>query len=949
MIKDLALAYTKEVALLRTECEVEKAPPWACDSSKTRISAWHSAVASPSNLEARPFSPYPSIHPMTQDPSNLAKVPDAAAALTPAMRQYQQFKAQYPQYILFFRMGDFYEMFWEDARIATKVMGVALTSRSRGGLDAEDAIPMAGVPFHAVDGYLRRMISAGYKVAICEQTEDLASAKGVIKREVVRLMTPGTLTDEPLLDGRSDNYLAAVAFNVTKSDGYRAALCWIELSTGSCTALSGSERQVLDEIARLHPAEILIPELPSGQLHDVAKRIQALGINSLTPRPGWQFTAHHAHELMQKQWGVSTAAGFGFTDDDPAVFAVAAVLAYLEETQKSSLSHLRPLSRHTIETHLAIDPASWRSLEIERTVRSGLTEGSLLSAIDRTCSTMGGRLLRHWVRSPLRDIEHIRARQDAITALLDSPPHLSTLVDKLTNVVDIERIIARICVNRASPRDLASLAKSLRSLPDLFTALASFQNHQQVAPELINLKEFAAEQAAYLDAAIRPDPEPHLREGGVIADGFDAELDRLREIGDHSTQWLAKYQARLIAESSIPTLKVGYNKVFGYYIEVTDTHREKIPQAWTRKQTVKNAERYITAELKEFENEALGARDRATAMEQRIFEQVRQTLLPVVPGFQELSDGLARLDVLCALATLARERRYCRPTMTTERTFDVVDGRHPVLDLQLGNEFVANDVRFGPDDSLLLITGPNMAGKSTYIRQVALIALMAHIGSYVPAKSATIGLVDRLFTRIGASDELHAGQSTFMVEMVETANILNNATDRSLVVLDEIGRGTSTLDGLSLAWALAEHIAANIRCRTLFATHYHELTELAERFKGVKNLNVAVREWEDQVVFLHRIVEGGTDRSYGIHVARLAGVPKPVLERARQLLSELQVHHVGNANAPKSRRKDTDDTQLQLFGDPSKKLVDALKAVNLDSLTPAQAFDLIRKLRQGIE
>ena len=883
---------------------------------------------------------------MSQTTTDNTKPPEPA--LTPAMRQYQQFKAQCPNYILFFRMGDFYEMFWDDARTANKVLGVALTSRSRGGLDGQDAIPMAGVPFHAVDGYLRRMITAGYKVAICEQVEDPTSAKGLIKREVVRLMTPGTLTDEPLLDGRADNHLAAVAFTVMKHAGYRAGLCWVELSTGACTAMSGTEQQVLDEIARLRPAELLVPELPSGQMHDIAKQIQELGINSLTPRPGWQFTAHHATEQIQRQWGVSTTEGFGFTADDPAIFATAGVLSYLEETQKSHLAHLRPLRRHAVETHLSIDPASWRSLEIDRTVRSGQAEGSLLHAIDRTKSTMGARLLRQWVRSPLRDIEHIQARQNAVAALLQSPQGLKTLVAKLDNVCDIERIIARLAVNRVSPRDLASLGRSLSSLPEVFDALQAMDNHAQIAPELLGLRPFCLDQANYIIAAILPTPEHHLREGGVIAKGFDPELDRLRTLSEDSNTWLANYQSQLIAQTNISTLKVGYNKVFGYYIEVTESHRDKAPQNWTRKQTVKNAERYITAELKQFENEALSARDRAIAMEQRLFEQIRQTLLPHVAPFQELAEGLARLDVLCSLATLAQERRYCRPEIVEERTYHVIDGRHPVLDIQLGNEFVANDVRFDADDSLLLITGPNMAGKSTYIRQVALIALLAHIGSYVPAKSVTIGVVDRLFTRIGASDELHTGQSTFMIEMIETANILNNATDRSLVVLDEIGRGTSTLDGLSLAWAMAEHIAANIHCRTLFATHYHELTELADRFKGVRNLNVAVREWEDQIIFLHRIIEGGTDRSYGIHVARLAGIPKPVLQRARQLLSELAVHHVGSTQGPKSRRKEDDTQQLQLFIDPAQQIAADLRQLNLDTLTPIQAFDLLRDIKSKL-
>jgi DNA mismatch repair protein MutS len=865
--------------------------------------------------------------------------------LSPAMRQYQQFKSQYPNYVLFFRMGDFYEMFWEDAKLASKVLGVTLTSRSRGGLDADDAIPMAGVPFHSVEGYLRRMIAAGYKVAICEQAEDPALARGVIRREVVRLMTPGTLTDDPLLDGSTDNYLAAVAFHVTKSNGYRAGLAWVELSTGACIAASGSEGQILDEIARLRPAEVLVPELPSGREHEFAQRIRGLGVNAVTARAGWQFTPHHAAEQIRKQWQVKTAGGFGFSDDDPAVFAAAAILSYLEETQKTSLAHLRPLRRHVVEDHLSIDPASWRSLEIDRTIRSGSTEGSLLSAIDRTRTSMGGRLLRQWLRTPLFDAEHIQARQAAIAAFLETPSGLRAVGEKLEDVCDIERIIGRISVGRANPRDLAALGKCLKSLPDLLDKLAALSHVSEIAPELMELREFCEAQAIYLAGAIKSDPAPHLREGGVIADAFDPELDRLHSIGSNSQQWLAKYQATLASETGITSLRVGFNKVFGYYIEVTDTHRAKVPNAWSRKQTIKNAERYVTDELKKFEDEALGAQDKAIALEQRLFEDIRQALLPHVPTFQELAYGLARIDVLSSLAALAADRHYCRPEISDQRELEIVDGRHPVLDQQLGSEFVANDTHFAEDDSLSLITGPNMAGKSTYIRQVALITLLAQIGSYVPARSATIGLVDRLFTRVGASDELHAGHSTFMVEMTETANILNNATARSLVILDEIGRGTSTLDGLSLAWAIAEHIASTVRCRTLFATHYHELTDLAQQFKGVKNLNVAVREWEDQVVFLHRIVEGGTDRSYGIHVARLAGVPKPVIERARKLVSELAVHHVGHNRAAKNRRKE-DEAQLPLFTDPAQELLKALAVVELEKLTPVRAFDLLRQWKE---
>jgi DNA mismatch repair protein MutS len=870
------------------------------------------------------------------------------AALSPAMRQYQQFKSQYPGYVLFFRMGDFYEMFWDDAKLAAKVLGVALTSRSRGGLDAADAIPMAGVPFHAVDGYLRKMIAAGHRVAICEQAEDPKEAKGVIRREVVRLMTPGTITDDPLLDGRADNYLAAVAFGISKADGYRAALAWVELSTGDCVAMSGNEGQVLDEIARLQPAEVLVPELASGAPHEISEPIKSAGKIAVTIRPGWQFTAHHAKEELRKQWQIATTEGLGFAEDDPAIMATAALLSYLQETQKTSLAHIRLLRRHRAEDHLAIDPSSWRSLEIDRTVRSGGTAGSLLGAIDRTRTSMGARLLRQWLRTPLGDVQHIEARQGAIAALLAAPEELKAIAENLSEVCDIERIMGRVSLGRVPPRDLAALARSLASLPGLLDLLSMLAGAADIAPELAALRPFCVERGKYLASAIMSDPAPHLREGGVIAAGFDPELDRLRQIGQNSNQWLAEYQSRLASETTIPSLRVGYNKIFGYYIEVTDAHRPKIPQVWTRKQTVKNAERYITEDLKKFETEALGAQDRAIALEQQLFERVRQELLEHVPTFSELAQGLARLDVLTSLGVLARDRRYCKPQITETRELEIIEGRHPVLEQTLGSEFVANDLKLTEADTLALITGPNMAGKSTYIRQVALLTLMAQIGSYIPARSATIGIADRIFARIGASDEIHSGQSTFMVEMIETANILNNATDHSLVILDEIGRGTSTLDGLSLAWAIAEHIAADVRCRTLFATHYHELTDLAARFTGVKNLNVAVREWEDQVVFLHRIVEGGTDRSYGIHVARLAGVPREVLDRARQLLSELAVQHVGQPKISK-RRHARDPDQLQLFEDPATVVARMIAETKSEELTPQQALDLLHELKKKLQ
>ena len=510
--------------------------------------------------DAAPLAPPPPIDP---------------AKLSPAMRQYRQFKDQHPGYVLFFRMGDFYEMFWDDARVASRVLGVALTSRNKG---QPDEIPMAGVPFHAVEGYLRKMIVAGHRVALCEQMEDPAAAKGVVRREVVRLMTPGTLTDDALMDGRSDNHLAAVAFHVTKADGYRAALAWVELSTGACVALSGTEQQVLDEAARLRPAEVLIPEQPSGQPHPIGAKLTGVGLPMVTPRPGWQFTPHHAKEQVQRQWGVRGTGGFGFNDDDPAVLATAAVLSYLEETQRAAgTAHLRPLRRHAVDDFLAIDPASWRSLEVDRTVRTNSTEGSLLSAIDRTRTPMGARTLRQWLRYPLRDADHIAARQSAVAALMASPSVLADVTAALDGVCDVERIVGRVAVGRAGPRDLSALARCVSALPDFLAKLAALPAAADVAPELVALAPFCAEQAAYLQSAIKSDPSPHLRDGGVIAAKFDPELDRLTQLGTNSQQWLAEYQAKLTAETNITSLKVGYNKVFGYYIEVTNTHKDKAP------------------------------------------------------------------------------------------------------------------------------------------------------------------------------------------------------------------------------------------------------------------------------------------------------------------------------------------------------------------------------------
>jgi DNA mismatch repair protein MutS len=679
--------------------------------------------------------------------------------------------------------------------------------------------------------------------------------------------------------------------------------------------------------------------------------VRQRGIQGTVSRPGWQFSERHGLEELSRQWGVLTANGFGFADDEPAVAAVGAALSYLAETQRENARHLRPPARFEPGRHLQIDPASYRSLEIERTTRTGGHEGSLLCAVDRTKTPMGGRLLRDWLRAPLTEVKEIEQRQEAVAVLKRESGALRGVREKLSEICDVERILGRLAVSRATPRDLASLSETLSGIPALLELLRDLP---EVAGGLPELAEFCGAQCGFLRSAIKPDPAPHLREGNVIARGYSRELDELRSIGRDSQQWLAQYQQQLAGQTGIPSLKIGYNRVFGYYVEVSHAHRDKpLPGAWTRRQTTKNAERLITPELKAFEDKALGAESKAIRLEQELFEQVRNALLPHVPQFQQLAARLARIDVLAGFAALSLERDYCRPAVVQGRVLEIVDGRHPVLEQSLGSEFVANSATFRETDTLALITGPNMAGKSTFIRQVALIVLLAQCGSDVPAKSATIGACDKLFTRIGASDELYAGQSTFMVEMTETANLLNNATDRSLVILDEIGRGTSTLDGLSLAWAIAEHIARKLGCRCLFATHYHELTKLAEELPGVKNLNVAVRQWEEQIIFLHRIVDGPASQSYGIQVAKLAGVPAGVVERASELLGHLKVHHGESPDRPAALippPQSREQWQMSLFTVQEtppelREIGRQLGELDPDELSPREAHELLRGLR----
>ncbi|MCP4612284.1 MAG: DNA mismatch repair protein MutS [Planctomycetes bacterium] len=865
--------------------------------------------------------------------------------LTPAMKQFHKFKQQHPDSILFFRMGDFYETFYEDAKTCSKVLGLTLTSRSK----ATNPIPLAGVPYHAVDGYLKKMLQAGYKVAVCEQVENPKTAKGVVKRDVVRIVTPGTLTDDMLLTAKEDNFLCAVSMG-TK---HRAAISWVDISTGHFFAQELPEDRLLDELLRLSPAECLLAdrrgELFEAETKKLVNDITQLTNAVVTERPGWYFDPYQARQRLLKHFGTATLEGFGISDgEDGLICPAGAVIEYLNETQKTTLGHIRNLKKISRQNFLQIDPTSLRSLEILRTIRTESTKGSLLDSLDETITGMGGRMFRNWLCMPLCDLGAIARRQDAVEEIKNIDGILPELRKLFSNISDTERIAARISTFRASPRDLVALTSTLRQIPHLRGILEQFG--AELLVQLAGQCDSMDELADLLESAIKPEPPSHLRDGGVIKTGFSEELDRLRSISTDGRSWLQDYQKEQSERTGIANLKIGFNKVFGYYIEVSHSAADKVPVEYVRKQTIKNAERYITEKLKEFETQALSADDKALELEQQLFEQLRRQSAQYINRLQKLADTIAQCDCLTGLAYLAHRRNYVRPKLTTGREFIIKEGKHPVLSEMLGSQFVPNDIALtGAAGDILIITGPNMSGKSTYIRQAALLVLMAQTGSFIPAEEAEISLVDRIFTRVGASDELVRGQSTFMVEMTETANIINNATDKSLVILDEVGRGTSTYDGLSLAWAITEYIAGKIKCRTLFATHYHELTELAELFGNVKNCNVAVREWMDDVVFLHKILPGGTDKSYGIHVAKLAGLPKTILERSKEILEELESTFQKEATGEHlSKHKTKEPDKDSLFVQKHKSVLDKLSSTDVNNLTPIEAINLLNQIKNEI-
>ena len=865
--------------------------------------------------------------------------------MTPMMKQFLLVKEKHKDAIVLFRAGDFYETFYEDAEIASRVLGITLTSRNKG---SDNPVPMAGVPYHAVDPYVRKLILAGYKVAICEQIEDPKLAQGLVQRDVARVITPGTLTDDSLLESKSSNYLAAVY-----PDGDLVGLAWVDLSSGRFIAADVAVDQLMDELARIAPAECLLPESAHAAGGEAVARIQQALQAPITPRPDHTFERRTAMKSLLEHFKVLNLAGFGCDDLGPAVQAAGAAVDYLNETQKTSLGHIGKLEKLESDRYVLLNETTQRSLELVETMRTRERRGSLLWVLDKTVTAMGARLLREWIIYPLRDLGGIGLRQGAVGGLHADAERRDTLRAALETVYDLERINARISTGRANPRDLVSLKDSAAALPAIRDALAGC-----TAPMLERLHDgidMLDDVRELIEGAIADEPPMTVREGGMIRDGWDPELDELRSIRRDGRSWIAQYQADEIRRTGIDRLKVGFNKVFGYYIEITHAKADKAPDNYIRRQTLKNAERYVTPELKEYEDRVLNAEERGQEIEYRIFCEVRDKIAEHTARIQSVAGIVAQLDVLASLAQAAAEYRYVAPVIDDSLDLHIIDGRHPVLDiLDQGEPFVPNDILAdGDENRVLIITGPNMAGKSTYIRQVALLTLMAHIGSFIPARSAKIGLVDRIFTRVGASDELSRGQSTFMVEMIESAGILNNATERSLIVLDEIGRGTSTFDGVSIAWAVTEHIYERIKARTLFATHYHELTELSLVLPGVKNYNIAVREWEDEIIFLRKILPGGTDKSYGIQVARLAGVPRSIIERARDILTRLEAETLDFNNKPKFapsavKARKPKQMQLSLFGSPHDDTIDGIRKLNVENLTPIEALVKLQEISDAV-
>ncbi|MGB8959289.1 MAG: DNA mismatch repair protein MutS [Candidatus Aminicenantales bacterium] len=864
-------------------------------------------------------------------------------SLTPMMEQYFRIKELHHDALLFFRLGDFYEMFYEDAKIAAPILDIALTSRQK--------VPMCGVPYHAVNSYLPKLLRQGFKVAICEQVEDPKAAKGVVRREVIKVLTPGTAVEIELEEAKESTYIASLALG---DDGWGMAL--VDLAAGEVRTLEGAwtEAKLLaDELFKAAPKEILYPEGAEDALRRVLPPDGSNGA-ALSPAEGWLFDPPQAARVVLEHFGAKSLAGFGLEDKARAVAAAGALIAYVKKVRQDSLALVHRLSYLNPASHLVLDATTVRNLELVRNLRDGKIKGTLLDVIDFTVTAPGGRLLRSWLLRPLRDAAGIAARQDAVAEGLDATIARREIRDTLKSVHDLERLVGKIALAAAHPRDLVALKASLVPLPAVEREVRAFSS--RLFADMAGRWDNAADVAGLIDQAILDEPAFLLTEGGLFKDGWNAELDDLRSVSRSGKGFIAQLESRERERTGIGSLKVRYNKVFGYYIEVTKPHLDRVPVDYMRKQTLVNSERFLTPELKEYEEKVLHAEERIGLLEHRLFLEIREAVARETLRLQKIAADVAALDVLLALAECAARRGYVRPAVDEGDAIRIEAGRHAVIETSQAEPFIPNDLELdAAANQILIITGPNMGGKSTFLRQAALIVLLAQMGAFVPAKSATIGLVDRIFTRIGAMDFLSVGQSTFMVEMLETASILHNATARSLILLDEVGRGTSTFDGLSIAWAVAErlHEREDVRPKTLFATHYHELTELALTLPRIKNFHVSVKEWKDEVVFLRKIVAGPSDRSYGIHVAKLAGIPRDVIDRAREILFNLEKQELDEAGLPRLARHGRpagDRNQMMLFAEDRefallRELREEIEGLDLASLTPLEALNILAGLK----
>ncbi len=869
-------------------------------------------------------------------------------AHTPMLQQYFRTKAEYPGVLLFMRVGDFFELYGEDAEIASRELELTLTGREDG---PNGRVSMAGVPHHAVERYLARLVAKGIKVALCDQIEDPKTAKGLVKRKVTRVVTPGTILEDSMLDGAANNYLVAcVAGNDLSGVGV------VDVSTGEflATEIHGDATiaRIVQEVQRLQPAEVLVPveanELAQAIEDTVGSTVSLYDPNDFPDRTS-------SRSILLNHFSTSSLRGFGCEDYTVGLDAAAMVLRYLNRNQVQALQHIRTLSTYSVESFMYLDTAARRNLELTKSLTDGTRKGTLMETLDRTRTPMGTRMMRRWLDEPLQNIDNINLRLDAVQELVANSILREDIRAILRKIGDIERLISRVAAGAASPRDYAALRSSLQALPQLNELVQSLSSH--MSKSLSSDVQPLPELEQFLCKAIIDEPPATTKDGGVIREGFNAELDAIRTAQHDGRRWIAQMEATERERTGINTLKVGYNAVFGYYLEVTKANVSKVPDTYTRKQTTVNAERYITPELKELEAKVTGAEERAITLEHELYSMVRDHVAAATADVQRVAHACAAIDVLCSYADTAATFDYCRPAMLPEGAFSISGGRHPVVEQFGSGGFIPNDCLLDDSQRMIVLTGPNMAGKSTYLRQVALIALMAHIGSFVPATSAEIPLTDRIFTRVGAHDELATGQSTFMVEMTETATILNHATNRSLVILDEIGRGTSTYDGLAIAWSVAEYLLS-VGCRTLFATHYHYLNELANQREGVANFRVTVRETGDRIIWLHKIMQGGTDKSYGIQVARMAGAPPEMIARAHEILHDLEKNTMnrkevgdmmGLEPSPTTTNVSRKKLQLTLFDADRDPILDDIEQLDVSAMTPIDALVKIEEWQRKIK